>query len=313
MKIQAIHLEKIDLSDERYRISLSCPLERMTYSLKKIGLLSPPILRSFANRFVIVSGWKRIFACVALSFSSIQAFVLDDGDDLQAILISFHENLATRDLSLVEKAVALAKLKKFGLGEDIILRDYLPLLQLPPSGSTLRVMWKLAEFPQDWKEYLHEKRVPLWLVEVLENWNDEEKNLLLPILRPLSLNRQREVLEALGGICRREEISLKEILDGKDIQEIIAAQKISVVEKTERIRQVLLERRYPRYSLWKSSFEALLEKLSLPKDIRLQPSPFFESKEVSLSFSFRSPEDFKVKLSKLQEVASRKDFSQVFR
>ena len=121
MKIQQVPLENLYLQDERFRISRFFSFDRLILSIKEIGLVHPPLVTWRDNLLIPVTGWKRILACLELSFSPIPVVCLDEPSDLKVFLKAFYENLAIREYSLLEKAEILKKLKHFGENEKSII------------------------------------------------------------------------------------------------------------------------------------------------------------------------------------------------
>jgi len=99
--------------------------------------LSPPLVRRGEKRHVLVSGWKRVLACRALGLAAINALVTEEKNDLRLFLRAFYENLAAREISLIEKAEIGRKLLGFGVDRKTILRSYFPLLSLPATAEHL--------------------------------------------------------------------------------------------------------------------------------------------------------------------------------
>jgi len=83
MKKENLSPDEIYLKDERFRISYYFSLQRLMDSLRKIGLINPPLVTVRSGRFILVTGWKRVLACLKLSFPSIPVRVSEEKDDLQ--------------------------------------------------------------------------------------------------------------------------------------------------------------------------------------------------------------------------------------
>jgi hypothetical protein len=50
-----------------------------------------------------------------------------------------------------------------------------------------------------------------------------------------------------------------------------------------------------------------------PREIMVNPSPFFEEDNFTVIFSFENQEQFKTNLLKLKELSSRDEFVEIFR
>jgi ParB-like chromosome segregation protein Spo0J len=313
MKNENLTPEEIYLKDERFRISYYFSVERLMNSLREIGLLNPPLVTVRNGHFILVTGWKRVLACLQLAFSSIPVKVSEEKDDLQNFLIAIHENLATRDFSLIEKAEIIRKLESFGIKKNQIMRSYLPLLDIPADSSVYEKYLALAGFAPKLKKVIHEKNIPFSVLQAWSELKPGARKLVMPILMPLGQNKQKEILEDLQEISQRENIAVEGILKAVEIRHIQSSEKLSPLQKADKIRALLHKRRYPSFSSWKESFDSSLRKMHWPKEIALKHSPFFEDEDIAVTFSFKNKKEFEENISKLKQMASKKEFSKLFR
>lgn len=313
MKREEVYLKDIDLKDERFRISFFFSLEKLRQSLKEVGLINSPLVTYRQDRLILISGWKRVLACKALSFSSIPAWMVKTDSDLDAFLLAFHENRATREFSLLEKAEILCRLRRFGENEQKIVKHYLPLLRIPQTSYYLDLYLAISRFDRDLKSFIHEKNMSLTSLEYLAEFKPKERRLLLPLLLPLGQNKQKELLQGLREISLRNDLPVEKILTSKPLTRILDSEKLSPLQKSERIRQRLRDQRYPHLSSSEKTFEQALRKAGWPEDMTIAHSPFFEEEGITVTFRFKDEEEFKSHLKRLQQVASREGFSKVFK
>jgi ParB/RepB/Spo0J family partition protein len=313
MKKLNLSINEIFLKDERFRISYYFDLEKLVASIREIGLLNPPLVTRRNGRFILVSGWKRVMACLNLSLSPIPVLVVQGKGELETFLIAFYENLATGEFSLVEKAEIMARLKKFSEDEKKIVRHYLPLLGIPPTLSHLDSYLAFSQFEPELKKIIHEKNLPFSLAELFSEFSTSERKRLLPLVSPLSQNKMTEFLESLKEISRRDELPVRKILASKEVKDMLGSRRLSLLQKADRIRLVLKKKRYPNLSSWEESFDSLRKKMRWPREITLSPTPYFEEKRLSVDFNFENQEEFKANLLKLEELASKREFSELFK
>ncbi len=306
-------LDEIDLKDQRFRISLFFSIKNLLSSVKKVGLIYPPLLTIREGRIVLVSGWKRVEACRLLGISSIPGYFISDNDDLKVFHLAFFENLATRDFNVLEKAEILKKLISFGEKEKRIISEYLPLLGLPPTSTYLNLYLAFSEFEIEEKELIHQNEIPFSSLEILAKLKREERELIFPLLLPLGKNKQKELLECALDLAGKKGISIKSIFHQQEIREILESRNISALEKSQKIRLLLRREKYPLLSSWSESLKLILKKTRWPKDIILRPSPFFEEEKMSIFFDFKNEQEFVEKVSKLVELTSKKEFKGIWR
>jgi hypothetical protein len=233
-------------------------------------------------------------------------------DDLQTFLLAFYDNLATREFCLLEKAEILRRLKRFGEKETKIIRHYFPLLNIPQTSYYLRLYLAISRFPKDIKAFIHKRNMSLTSLEYLAQFSPKERKLLLPLLQPLGQNKQRELLEDLVGISLREDLPAEKILTEEGIVKVLRSEKLSFLQKSDRIRRMLRRRRYPHLSRRREAFQRALEKSGCPENISIDPSPYFEEKEMTIRFHFKDEEEFRSHLRQLQKLSSKKEFLKVF-
>ena len=301
MKKKNLSLKEIFLEDERFRVSYYFSLEKLILSIQNVGLLNPPLVSFRDKHFILVSGWKRVLACIKLSLSSLPVFVIEEEDELKIFLAAFYENLATREFSLLEKSEILSRLKRFGEDEKKIVMNYLPLLDIPSTLSHLESYLAFSKIESGVKSIIHQKNMPFSSVKILAGFTAQERKSLLPLLLSSGQNRMKEILEDLKEISRRNDTAPKKILSTKDILDIMESEKLSPLQKADKIRLFLKRKRYPALSSRKESFDSLLKKLRLPKTVAVKPSPFFEDENFSVNFSFGNSEELKTSLLKLQD------------
>lgn len=313
MKREEIHIKNINLKDERFRISCFFSLEGLLLSLKEVGLINPPLVTSRNRQLILVSGWKRVLACLKLSLTSIPVWVIRSDDDLQMFLLAFYENLASREFNLLEKAEILRRLKKLGEKEQKIIRHYFPLLNIPKTSYYLDLYLTISRFSKDVKSFIHQKNMSLASLEIFAEFNSRERKLLLPLLQPLGQNKQKELLEDLHEISLRDGVSAQEFLISEGMGKILHSEKLSPLQKSDRIRQWLRQKRYPRLSSRRKAFKQALRKSGWPEDISIEPSPFFEEEAMTVQFRFKDKEGLRSLLARLQQISSKKEFAEVFK
>ena len=112
--VRSVALCRIDTADETFRITTNTDCSELVPSIKKIGLLHPPLLVPKGQAYVIVFGFRRIAACQSMNTTSIPARI-DDGDlpwiDYAQLAIA--DNTFQRQLNIVEQSRALALIRRF--------------------------------------------------------------------------------------------------------------------------------------------------------------------------------------------------------
>jgi ParB-like chromosome segregation protein Spo0J len=304
MRSENIRLDQINVQDERYRISYYFDLE---------VLIHPPVVTHKNGEVLIVTGWKRVLACQRLSLLSIPCRVFEGENDLKAFTLGLEENRTFRSFTVLEKAEIVKRLIRFGVSEKVVVRDYLPLLVIPQTMNHLDIYLRIVALEPKTKRFVHEKGVGFPILQLLVDYNEEERRILLPLLRPLGQNKQKDLLQNLLEISKRDGIPARNILRAGDIQEISARENLSPMQIAEQIRNLVLRRRYPTLFAWKEVFETQKKAMEWPKDIKIEPSPNFEDEEFTVHFSFKTFNEYMEKLVKLDLLASQEKIVSLLR
>jgi len=313
MKREKLDIKEIFLKDERYRTSYHFSPEKLKLSLQETGLLHPPLVTLRDGRFILVSGWKRVLACVELSLSPIPVLKIEEKDDLKTFLMAFYENLGTREFSLLEKAEILARLKRFGEDERRIIRHFMPLLDIPATLASLDTYLAFSQFEPELKKAVHERNMSFPSVKPLIEFSSRQRKQLLPLLLPLGQNKRRELLEDILEVSRKNDTPVHKILLSPEIQAVRESETLTSLQKADSIRLLLRKKRYPALSSMQDSFESLLRKIDWPEEIMISPSPFFEEEDFTVRLTFKNEEQLKAGLLKLEGLSARKDFSKIFK
>jgi hypothetical protein len=314
MKLLDIPLDDIDLQDERFRFSYHYDLEKLLASIKKIGLVCPPVVvKREGSLYVLVSGWKRISACIELSLKHIPVYLLDEQDDCRAFLLSLYENWAIRNFNILEKAEIVCRLNGFIGDEKKIVKEFFPLLDIPANLSYLDIFLKMARLDPDWKKIIFKKNIPISCIPFLTEFTPEDREQLLPLILPLNVNKLKHLCEDLYELSKKTGDSPKTLLTSSEMLSVAQSNNLSSLQKAERIRSLVRAKRYPNLSSWKGAFDRSLKKARLSKDVAFDSASFFEDGEFSVIFTLFDKEAFRNRVSKLQELGADEELFSLFK
>lgn len=310
MDLKALNPLTLDLSDERFRVSTLAPSGRLIASLRDIGLVQPPVFVEREGKPVLLTGWKRVSACRRLEWATMPAWLLAERDDLKCFRLALFENLAARELTLMEKAEAASRLLRFGETRERLVSEYLPRLGFARHGGTLEILLQAAAMEPRIKAAAAEDIEDLAVLREFVFYTAREQDVLLPSLRPAGRNTQRQILEDLREASRREKASPSEILGSGEIRDVLDSPRLPAAQKIDLLRAALRKRRYPSYSRRREKFENLLKRAGWPRRVGVESSPFFEDDVLSVRFRFRSARELLGLLGEMGRAAERKEFSE---
>ncbi len=314
--IQKIPLQGIDLSDDTFSVNYMPDLQNLRSSIQTVGLIQPALLETLKDHYRIVCGFRRIWILRDLGRDEIPAIVFEEGEksDLELFILSLHENLTSRGLNTVEKAIALQKLTHcFSIPTSEILSIYLPLFSLEPNEKILKTYLSLAEMEGEIKTFVLKEEVSRSNIRLLAQMSSEDRMALLPFLSRLKLgeNRLREILTLVNEVCRRDQIGLRDVIDRPEIQGLLFQKELTPIQRTERVKRVLMGLRYPKMKSMEEAFEKKRKELHLPSGTSLHHSPNFEGKGLKIEFQFESMEEYRAILSDLSRLTNKEAFREL--
>jgi hypothetical protein len=121
----------------------------------------------------------------------------------------------------------------------------------------------------------------------------------------------RETLILLEEISRRNQCKEKDIVQRSEIQAILSQKELTPSQRTERIKKVLTDLRYPRLNQMETTFEKKRKDLNLPSNISLHHPPFFEGNRLKVEFQFETTEEYRSILSVLSALPEKEGFKQM--
>ncbi|OQX85478.1 hypothetical protein B6D60_07735 [candidate division KSB1 bacterium 4484_87] len=310
-KLQTININDIDFEDKSYVFTFEPLISDMVHSIQAVGLINPPWLEKRSDgKFRIVSGFKRIIALKHLSQKKFSALVHSAGDDKineELFLVNLHDNIATREINVIEKALILRKLIfDLKINKKRVINDYLPLLGFGKNPEILKRYLPLAELPDYLKAALLDDTISIETANLLAELPETESAEIFSIFQNLKLgrNRQKELLRLLQEIQHVSSHSPLEILGAREIQQILENEKLTPPIKTQRLITEIKKIRYPFFSKIEQKFLDLKKGLKLPPSIRIIPPPYFEGKKFTIEFTFSSQKEFNQAISLLNKLKS---------
>ncbi len=314
--IQKIPLNEIDSTDETFSINFMPDLRRLRSSIEEIGLIQPVLLKKKLNGYQIISGFRRISVMKELGKSEVESRVFEEKetDEFRLFSLSLHENLTTRGLNAVEKAIALDKLiSRFQIDPPVVIKNFLPSLALEPNEKILKTYLSLARMEDEIKQYVLREEVSRSNIRKLSALTSDDRMAFLSLASPLRLgeNRLKETLTLLEEISRRNRCRARDIVDRPEVQAILSQKELAASQKTDRIKKVLTGLRFPKMHRLETEFEKKRKDLNLPSHISLSHAPFFEGKGLRMEFQFETMEEYRTLLSTLSSLADKKEFEEL--
>jgi ParB-like chromosome segregation protein Spo0J len=298
-----VDLGKLAENPGPYTMSYGFDLDVLCESLRKIGLINPPLVcRNEQGFFDVVSGHRRILALKALGES--QALCRDVTSELptslERVLAGFYENLATRKFNDIEKAMVLAKLRDHS-AEEKILGSYMPLLSLPSHRGTLKFYLTLLHLDHRLKTALAREEISIKAVKALLELEQAAQQTLIHWIDMLKLNFNHQVqfIEYCSDISKREETTIIELLNESSFRSVPENPRLNNPQKAKAMLEALRTRRFPRLARARSAVERALAAVSMPPETSIRYDPFLEDPHYRLEIKFRNGRELKKTIGKL--------------
>jgi len=304
-----IPLADIDPQDERFRITTRRDSDALHLSIGRLGLLDEPLVLSGASGFIIVSGFRRIAACRGLGWDSIRARILQKASPYECALTAIAANSLDRPLNLIEISRALRLLDRYAPGGQAPPEDT-AALGLPTHAGMAARLKTLCRLPAEAQDAVLEEALSFAMACEIGRMEEGLAVAFARLFRQLktSLNKQREIITLVAEIARREGIGSGQVLAEDRLSRIMDAQDLDRNQKTQRIRTLLRQRRFPALVAAEDSFHSLRRRLALGDNLQLAPPRDFEGTRFTLTLNFENMEEVLRLRIKLDELLDHPDF-----
>lgn len=305
-----ISVDQIDFNDPAYIFTFESPSSRLFHSIKKIGVINPPIIeKRVDHNYRIVSGLKRIVALKNLKITQFLARVYYSDrlePNIELFRLNLYENIGTRHLNQIEKSSVIHKLiNLFHVSPEQVIHEFLPLLELTSNNLVLARYLKLAELEDDIKKAVAEDFLSMDIALNLQERSTFERMTILNLFQALRLgkNQQKEVFNLLRDLTTTMSQTIDQIIMRDEIQNILMSDRVNLSRKIEYLKEILRKLRYPVFSRMEKSFQNLKQDLKLPPNIILKPPPFFEGEKYTIEMRFKNQLEFKKLTGILSSIA----------
>jgi ParB/RepB/Spo0J family partition protein len=317
IRLQEVALAQIDLDETALGPVAAPDLDRLVASLKEVGLINPPWLRSRPGeqRFQVVTGAKRLQAAAQLGWQSITVRLAPEGaPEIFCLLVHLIDNAFTRGFNLREQADLAVRLLRHFDRETVAAR-YLPYLGLPPSQTHLARLVKTAGLEAPWQQLAAAGRLALTAAARLADWDPADRAAAWPFLDGLHLSqsKQEELLDQVALLSRREGLSPAAVLDRDELRLALTDPDHTPQERAAAVRRRLYAQVYPRLSAAREAFEAALARLGWKRTPRicLNPPPAFEGPDFHLEIKFRDAPELQQLLGEILRLTRAEGFDEL--
>jgi hypothetical protein len=252
-----------------------------------------------------VTGYRRLTACKALEWPEIPCLDISSASlsALELLLLSFHDNLATRELNPIEKGMFIKRASCF-FSKDKIIQDYMPLLGLPCHDSVLQIFLRMDEWTETQCRGIMDKKVSLQTMTALMEMDIASRSSIFNWIIELNLNfnQQLQFIEFINDISIQLNSNNARFLEEADFFDTLKDTKMNKPQKAKVILEKLRLMRYPRLVRVEKEFQQQIHKLNLPKFARILHSPGFEDVHCHLTIDFKNGWELKQRMLALSQL-----------
>ncbi|MBF0302004.1 MAG: hypothetical protein HQK73_03110 [Desulfamplus sp.] len=330
--ITNINIDDIDLSDETFKISsdkslydndpasFDKSLSSLAASINSIGLINLPILQKIGSDdkicngelehkpYRVVSGFRRVSAMKLIGMRDIPASIILFSDEasllppqeLQFAITAISDNAFQRQLNTMEQARGVHLLKKF-ISVEEIAGSSSAIFNMNMNRALINMLDDIANMPASVHRVVENERLAMGAALKLRQYgyDDDVIDSFVRLFSKIktSLNKQKEIITNIHEIAARENISVTDVINAKEIREIVdnSADGADENRKGNLLRSILFEQRYPNLSKAKEQFNINLKLLNSQGDlkggIKLEPPADFEGRDYTISFKFSNVDD----------------------
>jgi hypothetical protein len=151
------------------------------------------------------------------------------------------------------------------------------------------------------RNLLKEECVKYRTAMFLQNLDKAERPLLFRLFKEIKLgvNKQREIIEWLDDVCKRDSGKMNSVLKTLELEKTLDDIALNAPQKADLFRDRLFELRFPEVSRYLAGLRGKLKKLALPEKAKIVPLTPLEDGEFRIEVVFNSDGDLKESLEKI--------------
>ena len=285
-------LDNIDLSSksyDRYLFRYGRNSDVVEDSIRKVGLINPPILKKNPDTeetYSVICGYQRILACKKLGQLSIDARVIDGPNDEETLLLVLHDNLASRGFNEIEKGIVLKKFLDIGYSYDRLAAEITLLLEIPPNKNIIEKYLSVLRLDNEIKQSIARSELELERAFLLITLDDAEREVVYRFLFKESITNTNEAKEPIRNLLDLKlikKMEMEELLLSDEISHIISDNKSNKRQKGEKLCSLIKSMRYPSIRMKEDEFDKSCRELKLDNDVRVNHSRYFEGDEIRIT------------------------------
>jgi len=306
----------VDLTDERYRVSLSSASPELIESIRRLGVVTPPLLEKTVSGLRIVCGFKRIQACMQLDMNRVPARVLAHSlaPEIDLLTMAIADNALKGGLNLMEAAAATGKLMEH-LADENDLPDAAAAAGLRITPDLARKYLRLLNLPEKIQRMVCHEMTSMKVAFELGTLNKQDADTLADLIETLrpTASQQLEILSNLKALSILQRSSVSEVILHLPATLILKDEHLDRKAKIHHLRRAIRKARYPHLTRFETTFLENRGKLGLPPGLSLIPPPGFESPAYRFALDFETCAELREKADYLRALSDHQALREILK
>lgn len=283
-------------------MSFGFDLKPLVDSIDAAGLLNLPVVWEQYGRVHVVSGYRRVLALREIGRQKVECRAIPSSTSkVRCMLLNFHDNLPTRPLNQVEKAMTCSRLASLIPRREMIER-YMPALGLSSHDKTLELYLAVdAEPDGEIKQALASGQMSLRAAGELLNLDDSTKKAFCNLFSSIKFNnnQQTQVIDIINDISNITGTTPSTVMQEKELKTIVYSETMNQPQKARAVLDYCRRRRFPTLHAAEDRFKSQVGRLGLPKGASIMHPEFFEASEFRMELKFKDGTHLKHLLGRL--------------
>ncbi len=313
MDLRFVALPEIDLDDGSFEIRKFGGQPRIHESLERFGILDPAWLQQKGGRYIAVDGFKRLRWAKNSGAQGLVCVIFPEScNESELWTLRIEKKLFEPGLDMVEKAQIISTL--LGLFEPRAIPGFLLCALNTSNRPELLHKWaSLSAMMPETLEILASGVIAERAAIELSDWDQRSRSAALSLLQSLrcSAGIQVEIIEHVADIAIRDGKERAEVIRTPLAREIMSSTEMNHRQKTQALRDLFSEERYPRLSSRRKRFFVEVQSLGLPPAVRIIPPPAFEGGNWKMELSFSGPGELRKILDSSDFIAASKNLDPI--
>jgi len=265
------------------------PFQKLENSIINSGINNPITLLQKQNELIVVHGFRRIEIAKKLNLSEIYVKIYPEEKSAEELFKgSVLENTVNTELNIYEKCKIIQILNIHFPNFDKYY--WQKLLKLPLDkkyGSTIN---SILQFPKEWMEFFIDKNVPFKRIMTFSKIKEIELLSKLLLLN-IGLNKMEQIFQFLFEISKRDEVTVKSILDCINYETILKDPSIEKQNIVTILYDKLYNLRYPLQSEYLKKVDTKIKELKPINNIKIKYDKTFERSGINFILNVNSKND----------------------